>query len=312
MTSFTEPMLCASLLPPEVECTDAVVYEAMKKLRYPVLASLKVDGIRALRLNGTLLSRKLKRIPNKEICSASTIMPGGFDMELWTPELEYNDIQSIVMSHVHSDWIKIKFYVLDRFFPERPDLGYAQRLDEVAKWIDSCSESTTRLRFNIPIYCRSAKELFEFEKKCIEEQGEGICFRTPNSPYKMGRSTLEEQYLVKLSRSVRDECIIIGFKEQMENGNRESRNALGHMDRSHSIENMTGKNTLGAFIVRNTAGQEFPIGTGVNLTNKFRKWIWENQDQFLGQIWTYKSKAHGKKLLPRQPILVGPRNKIDL
>lgn len=299
--TFKEPMLAASLLPPDVEHTDEVVYEAMSRLRYPVLATLKKDGIRALRLNGTLLSRRLKQIPNRHICDKFKSLPAGFDMELWNPGMEYNDIQSIVMSEEHEDQDKIEAHVLDWFVPEHPNMPYNTRIHNAVIAGKGCVRA-------YPFRCENPQELFDFEKKCIEEQGEGICFRTPDSPYKQGRSTLNEQWLVKLSRFVRDEAVIIGFKEQMENGNKEKRDGRGHMNRSTYAHLMRGKNTLGAFIVRNKEGQVFPIGTGVGLTDKVRQYIWDNRHSYLDRTLTYKCKAHGRLLLPRQPIFVGWRN----
>jgi len=51
MTTFTQPMLAS---PANLE-----------KLQYPLLVSPKLDGIRATVVNGCLLSRKLKPIPNE-------------------------------------------------------------------------------------------------------------------------------------------------------------------------------------------------------------------------------------------------------
>lgn len=313
MTTFDEPMLAASLLDPEVEHTDDNVWAAMQKLRYPVIASLKMDGIRALRLNGTLLSRRFKPIPNKELCSYATVLGGGYDMELWSPELDYNDIQSIVMSRVHKDWLKIGLHILDRFFPDRPSLGYEQRLDEILK--DSIANASVfdtpiqsgRLNFPCWTVCKNAQQLFDFEKEVIEEHGEGICFRTPNSPYKMGRSTLDEQYLVKISRYVRDEAKIIGFEEQMENGNPDAWNEVGKMNRSQSQSGLYGKGTLGKLVCVNSKGQTIKIGTGVGLTKKLRQDIWDNQSKYAGLTLTYKHKPCGQKILPRSPIMVGWR-----
>lgn len=305
MTAFTEPCLAAPLLDPEVEHTDKNVMEAMEKLRYPVMATYKFDGVRGLRLNGTLLSRRFKPIPNKELAKASTVMPGGFDVEIFHYDLTYNEIQSIVMSRVHPRWNEMVFCVLDRFFPDRPLLGYAQRIEEICETVfhlDSKFVVEPIIR-----YCYNAKQLFDFEQEVIEEHGEGICFRTPNSPYKMGRSTLEEQYLVKLSRYVRDEAVIIGFEEQMENGNPDAWNEVGKMNRSQAQSGLYGKNTLGKLVCTNTKGQTIKVGTGVGLTQKLRKEIWENQSKYLGRTFTYKHKPCGQKILPRSPILVGWR-----
>lgn len=309
MTNFIEPMLAASLLEPDIEHSDYNVYQAMKQLRYPVLATLKKDGMRGLRLNGTLLSRTLKKIPNVKVREGSTILSGGFDMELWNPQLEYNEIQSICMSRVHVNHHLIQYHILDCFFPEQPSIGYLQRLFLIQQVILECQWSEGgRIAFENPTECKDAEELFEFERQCIENHGEGICFRTPNSPYKMGRSTLDEQYLVKLSRYIRDEAVIIGFVEQMENGNLDAYNEVGKMKRSSAISGMCPKNTLGALRVRNTEGQEFPIGTGVGLTKKLRQEIWDNQKKYLNRTITYKCKPHGQKILPRSPIMVGFRD----
>lgn len=304
--TFTEPCLAAPLLDPSVEHTDETVYAAMEQLRYPVLATLKRDGIRGLRLNGTVLSRRLKPIPNKLICSRGTIMPGGFDVELFNPALDYNTIQSIVMSKQHPLWGSVEYHVLDWFMPDRPDATYLERLDAVNQWrVDAQPE---HVKFDYPKWCDTPDALFAFEKMCIEQLGEGICFRTPGSPYKMGRSTLTEQYLVKLSRFSRDEATVIGFNEQLENCNPDKWNKVGKMDRSHCIDQLVGKGILGAFIVRNTAGQEFTIGTGVGLTNKWRRDIWLRKEDYMGKTMTYKCKQHGQKVLPRSPVFVGWRN----
>lgn len=301
--TFQEPMLAAPLLPPDVEHTDEVVYEAMSKLRYPVLATLKKDGIRALRLNSTLLSRRLKQIPNRHICRKFSTLPAGFDMELWIPGWDYNDIQSIVMSQEHEFEDKIEAHVLDWILLD--NRGYLERMQLIYD-----KAVAVQLGVTVPVLgpCNNADELFAFEKKCIEEHGEGICFRTPDSPYKQGRSTLDEQWLVKLSRFVRDEAVIIGFKEQMENGNKEKRDKTGKMNRSTYAHLMRGKNTLGAFIVRNNDGLVFTVGGGVGLTKVLRQHIWNNQDKFLGKTLTYKCKAHGRLVFPRQPIFVGWRD----
>jgi len=92
MITLTQPMLAASLLPPDVEHTDEVVLAAMKRLKYPVIATVKLDGIRAVKTTD-LFSRTLHLIPNESIRRRAMILPYGFDMELWSPELDYNERQ---------------------------------------------------------------------------------------------------------------------------------------------------------------------------------------------------------------------------
>jgi len=132
-------------------------------------------------------------------------------------------------------------------------------------------------------------------------------FRLNDSPYKQGRSTLKEQYLVKLARFSRTELTIVGFEEQQENGNPDLHNAVGYMKRQTCADGMVGKNTLGAFICTDDKGQRVKVGTGVGLTDKLRKEIWDNRDCYANKQITVKFKSHGMKDVLRHPIFVGFR-----
>lgn len=306
---FKEPMLCAPLLKPEVEHTDDNILGKMKELRYPVLASLKLDGIRALRLNGTLLSRKFKPIPNAYIRSRSIFLPAGMDMELYSKLYDYNQIQSIVMSASHPLERDICYHLLDWYNTQH---AYEQRIHDIMVYMQEHAHLeavTSCTKFGPPIRCDNAEQLFTFFRSVEENLGEGICFRTPNSPYKFGRSTLAQQWLVKLCRYVTSEAIITGFEEQLANCNDDKRDATGKMKRSHSIDGLYGKGTLGALAVRDVhTNIEFSVGGGLGLDDRLRQEIWNNQHQYLGKVISYRCKAHGVKVKPRSPQFRGFRN----
>jgi len=286
MTPFRKPMLACSLLPSGVEYTDENILAAMKKLRYPVFATLKKDGIRALRLNGTLLSRTLKPIPNESIRQRSLVLPGGFDMELWNPSLTYDEVESIVMSKEHPRSDEIQFHVLDWFGVE---MGYWLRYDSVLKWCNDNLQIES-LRWEYPSVRNTAQGLLNWFLTVEQTGGEGICFRTHDSPYKQGRSTLNEQYLVKLCRHLRAEATVFGFEEAVEVGRLE-----------------TPKGTLGALWVRDAGGREFKVGSGFTVAERQR--VWDNYEAFVGKQLTYKYKPHNEKENPRSPVFVGWREK---
>lgn len=303
MITLTKPMLASPLLKPSDKHDDDTIYRAMKSLRYPVIATLKIDGIRGL-VTDNLRSRTLKLIPNDSIRARANSLVYGLDLELYNGELRYDEIESIVMSQEHPLSDKIMFNLLDDFSAEQP---YEWRLQSIKDFAGIYKHANCSVVFDE--WCGNADELFAFEKRTIETFGEGICFRTPDSPYKQGRSTLKEQYLVKLCRFVREEVTIIGFEEQMHNSNSERRNPIGMMNSSSSKSGLLGKNTLGAFLVRNSDGLEFTVGTGVGLTDKLRVEIWLNQDKWLDKQCVIKHKAHGRMKKPRSPIWVGMREK---
>lgn len=54
-----------------------------QNIKYPVIGSPKLDGIRCLKVNGKMVSRNFKEIPNKFIAeNLANIVPEGFDGEL--------------------------------------------------------------------------------------------------------------------------------------------------------------------------------------------------------------------------------------
>ena len=299
MQPFYSPALAAKLFKPDVRITNDSILAALKKCRYPVLTTTKWDGIRALRFDCSLISRTRKQIPNRVVRERSLIMPGGFDTEAWHPSLDYNGIQSIVMSEEHELSDEIVFKVLDWY----KEGTYHQRTYDVAKHMKLMG-SVDRVQFEEPLWCENAEQLFQFFLKTEAEHGEGFCFRLPNSPYKQGYSTLNEQYLVKLARFIYEEAIIVGFEEQFCNANPEQRNALGKMKRSSSQANLYGKNTLGALWVT-ANGITFKVASG--FTDALRKHVWLNQSKYTGMQITYKHKPHGKLNKPRSPVFVGFR-----
>jgi DNA ligase-1 len=122
----------------------------------------------------------------------------------------------------------------------------------------------------------------------------------------MGRSTLKEQYLVKLARFETAEATIIGYEEQMANTNSEKRNAVGSMDRASFKAGLVPKGTLGALVVVDCkSGVEFKIGTG--FTDIQRRDFWNNREHFIGSTIVYRCKRHGEKIKPRCPTYKGFR-----
>lgn len=307
-------MLAATLLEPHDKHDDLTILKAIQGLwsKKPGsrVATFKEDGVRGIVL-GDLASRTIKKIPNLELQSRSKNKPYGLDTELGNRELTYNEIQSIVMDRLDPRSTEIKFHIID-LWDEGKGIPYTERL-EIAKF--ECKDLADVVPAE-PVVCHTPEELFLYFKEVEAEKGEGICWRFPDSLYVQkgtidNRSTLNEQYLIKLARYVRAEAIVIGFNEQMLNTNSVKRNALGRMNRSTFKEGMIGKCVLGSFRVRNTFGLEFNVGGGV-LTDQKRAEIWDNQDKWLGQMIVYKSKQHGTKIKPRSPIMVGKRNEIDL
>lgn len=280
----------------------------LNTLQYPVYVTPKLDGIRCLFKDGVALSRTLKPIPNKDIqlwAQQYKDVLHGMDGELIvgppTSPTVYRDTNSFVMSH---DKVG-DFYFYHFDYWDSPDWGYEQRIEGyIAR---NCPDNYRKL---IPMKAVDKEHLLQLEEQCLDKGYEGIIIRTKHGKYKYGRCTLKENNSFKLKRFEDAEAIIVGFEEEMHNGNEAETNELGRTKRSTAKVGLSGKGTLGALICETTKGVRFNIGSGFDATD--RKLFWKNRERLLGLYAKYKHFPIGVKDKPRHPIFLGFRDPIDM
>ena len=145
----------------------------------------------------------------------------------------------------------------------------------------------------------------------MSEGYEGAMVRSIDGPYKFGRATENEGYLLKIKRFVDSEAVVLNCYELMHNDNEAETNALGRTERSTKKEGMVGAGTLGGFNVRDLkSGVEFSIGSGFTADERSR--FWERRGKLSGLVVKYKYFASGSKKRPRFPIFEGIRDKRDM
>jgi len=279
-----------------------------EKLKYPLIASPKLDGIRCLKIEGRVLARSLKPIKNNYIRTVlEELLPDGVDGELMAGDT-FQACTSAVMSEDGEPEFKLWCFDMVGGDLKQP---YIDRLRALKKAIVKINDP--RVEF-VPIKSINSKEeLDECEKKCLAEGFEGVMVRDPCGPYKCGRSTEREGWLLKLKRFVDSEAEIIGFEELMHNNNEKKTNELGLTQRSTAKAGKVPGGTLGKFLVRDLkSGVEGRIGTGVGLTQKLRQAIWDNRDAYLGAVVKYRYQEIGVKDKARIPVFIGFRDKTDL
>lgn len=286
----------------------AVSVEDLNDIMFPVLATPKLDGIRCLVVGGKALSRKFKPIPNRYIREQiEKNCPDGFDGEIMIPGADFNKVQSLVMSEDGEP--QFEYHVFD-YVEADLKAGYDERVRSLITWAKVHSPAKF-LRLVLPTVISTTEELLAFEEKIIEKGYEGVMLRKVDGPYKCNRSTLKEGYLLKFKRFRDSEAEIIGFVERMKNNNVLETNELGYAKRSKLKENLIPAGTLGALKVRDIySGVEFEIGTGMD--DNMRKYVWENQSEFLGAIVTYQFQPTGMKDKPRFPSFKGVRHPDDI
>lgn len=280
-----------------------------------LLTSPKLDGIRATVRDGQLVSRSLKLIRNEYIQSIlGNPLFEGMDGELTVGpaygEGVFARASSGVMSfagqpdftyHIFDDW---QLGALLTPFCERSTF-----LKEAMPKLKGPAADHIRL---LPqSQARSIKDLEQHETEAVQQGYEGLIVRHPLSPYKYGRSTLRERFMMKLKRFHDSEARIIGFQELFHNDNDPVIDHLGLQRRSAHQDNKIPGNKLGALIVQDLLqpAWEFNVGTGFDDT--LRHYIWDNQSQFMNRLIKYKYLQVGIKDLPRHPVFLGFREAED-
>jgi DNA ligase-1 len=291
MNRITKPMLACTL-------------ESMDTLKFPVLATTKLDGIRCLIMDGQAVSRNFKLIQNAYIQNLlSDGLPDGLDGELILERKQFNEVASAVMREDGEP--DFRYYVFDYVSGEL-DKPYSERMVELEKL--KLPDFCVKL---LPIEITTLSALMSYENKCVKQGYEGVMIRTPESPYKCGRSTSREGYLQKIKRFTDSEVEILGFEEREHNANEATKDELGRTKRSSHQENMVKTGTLGALRVRDIkTGIEFSIGTGFD--DAIRQEIWDHQKKYSKLLVKYKFQASGAKDLPRFPVFIGFRSENDL
>lgn len=323
-----KPQLAAK---PEPEELDAV----LAGLKYPLLGSVKFDGVRAEVQNGVLLSRNLTPIINLEMQQLwGHKQFNGLDGEIIVGDPTAEDCFNISSGIARSRNKSAKgalFHIFDSYCGVEP---YEIRLSNASLTCDQ--KGYTNLqglvsdteRFLRPIkseLLKNLKQLLAYEARALKAGHEGIMLRDPNGGYKQGRSTLREGGLIAVKRFVDAEAVVLDTYEQEENTNAQVENALGKMKRSTHQAGKVGKGTLGGFTVcmlvkarasfnLSTVSKEsqFNIGTGVGLTDAVRKELWLRRKSLVGRLIKFRYQKVGTMTRPRQPIFLGFRDKGDM
>lgn len=279
---------------------------------FPILASPKLDGVRATCQDGMFRTRSLKSVPNQHIQSKYVDLLEGLDGELIIgcdhEEGTFRRTTSGVMSRAGEP--EFTFNVFDCFTAT----NYSNRYLMLKCWFESgeCNEVPwLKLIHHQVIY--NQEQLDNFVAHCMDYGYEGVVLRKIDGAYKNGRATKKEGTYLRIKPWADAEAEIIDFFEGQHNENVATINELGRTQRSTHSENMVNSGRLGAFLVRDLkTGVEFKIGNGKGLTHELREEIWNNQEKFKSKLIKYKHVTVGGYDKPRIAQFLGFRDRDDL
>jgi DNA ligase-1 len=279
----------------------AVDYDP-SKLVFPVFCSPKIDGLRCYKAKGKALTRSGKEQPNKYVRRMIKELPDGIDGELTVGD--FRTSSSALRSYDGEPdfiyWVFDLVTALNIPFKERYSTLKSIYLPE---WVSVVPQ--------VIIY--NQEQLNTFEQECLAKGFEGVILRAIDSPYKCGRSTLKEGYLLKVKQFSDAEAVILDCYEQEQNTNEQFTNELGTTSRSYKQEGKVLKNILGGFVVKDIKTKlVFKIGVGQGWTDEFRKEAWYHPWNYVGKVIVYQCFKQGGYDMPRHPSMKGFREVWDM
>jgi len=292
----------------------------LNTIKYPMLISTKMDGIRCIFKDGQMLSRSLKPIANKQLQQKferlkklSKEQNVILDGELFGKGMSFQRITNFVMRKDLEDTKTIKkfgkevipdelkFYCFDCIMNDNPKELFFSRLDTLstlAEWGKSTFKDVIIVK---QIIANTTKEVHEYFEKVLQENYEGLIIKNPQSEYKFGRTTLNENSAYKLKPFLSFDLKVVDVEERFLNLNESQINELGKSFKRNTVDNKQATGIAASFVVLYNGMEQRVSLTG---TEDFRREVWVNRKKYLGKIIEVKAMLVGSKDLLRHPTFL--------
>lgn len=286
----------------------AATCENFAALRFPLYASIKLDGVRALVTTKGVFSRSLKRLRNEAIQKMFT----GDDLDGLDGEFIYGDptaedccrrTVTVVMAD-RKPIARLAYHVFDYVTDGPFEERYAIARQKIEQFAGKYPIALVQ-----QVLIHSLEDLEAIEDVALAAGHEGLMVRRPRGLYKHGRATEASQDLAKVKRFEDDEAVVVGVQELQHNDNPAFTNEVGRTARSTAQSGMVGTGVLGALLLQK-GSVTFSVGSGFNASE--RQQLWQQKHSLIGKLVKYRFFPSGSKDKPRFPTWIGFRDRRDI
>lgn len=298
-----------------------------EKIKFPVLAQPKIDGVRACNLEGALTGRSLKSHKNRfttNFYSRPEYL--GFDGEMAAGHECDADLcraTTSALNTIEGNPFTL-WHLFDYVTHYTIGLKYAERLQMLTDYVAQLRATDhDRLRV-VPTYrAENLDALLRLDDLWLDMGYEGTIIRDPDGLYKQGRSTVREGGLLRIKRFIEEEAIVVSITEGEKNLNEAKTNELGQTERSTHQCNMVPNGMVGSMeckVLKTVKdkdkvlfeeGQIITVGAG-RMTHDDRVRYFKDQSLLLGQVIKFKTFPKGVKDKPRFPTFQTIRAASDM
>lgn len=276
--------------------------EHIPNLRYPLLVSPKLDGVRCIIWEGVAYSRNAKPIRNRFVQKWASIHHN-LDGELVVGSPTEGEVLGRTQSGVMS-------------FDGEPDFTYhlfdapdrnSSRFEDALFHVQDELGGEDRIAC-VPHYeVHTATDLRAYELNWLQDGYEGLMARDPNGPYKNGRSTVSEGWLMKLKQFQDGEATVTGIEEGWENQNPLQRDELGRAKRSKDASGRIPSGMLGTILAYSPEWGPLRIAPGI-MVHSQRQYYLMHPHELIGKVIHWRSFGYAIKDVPRFARFYGVRH----
>jgi DNA ligase-1 len=303
----------------------------LDKQKFPVILMPKIDGVRALALDGPLTGRSLKRFPNVFVNRCfDRFEYNGFDGELALKGMSTHPDLCRGTTSVTSSKDKtnaLDWWLFDYLTPESRSLPYIDRLALRDIRYNELKDKglADNLRLVPWIIAKTKEEVLAMDDLWLSEGYEGSIMRALDLPHKEGRSTVREGGYLRIKGFMEANAMVNEITEGNKNGNVAQKNELGKTFRTSHQENMIPNGMLGNMLctlmedvfdahskkLLLKKGDKITVSPG-NMTEKEALDFWQNPGKIVEKVIKFKFFPKGIKTKPRFPTWVCIRDDYDL
>ena len=301
------------------------------KIRFPVFAEPKIDGVRGLNMSGIITARTMKKFANKHVThffSGEEYV--GFDGEFAAEKETHPDLCRLTTSALNTIEGQpfLLWHIFDFVTEETRHMSYrmrhafgTRRLKEL-----QAAGKCGHLRMVQYRVCNNLQELMAYHEENMELGYEGTCFYDPEVTHKEGKSSPTHKGVLRIKDFIDGEAVVLSVAEGETNNNEAQINELGRQFRSSHKENKSSNGQVGSLECRCLADiydpydetkllikkdQIITVSPG-KMTEAERIDFFRNQKKIVGKIIKFKFFPKGIKDKPRFPVylMIRPENDV--
>lgn len=291
----------------------------VEDVKYPQLASYKLDGIRCLFINGNMVSRQSKYFRNPELTKRFQPLIDFsrehhiiLDGELYDETATFQEIGSCTSKEGQELPDTLFYYAFDMLEYDadanawKTDVGALERIER----LKGCKENYFNdypffgVLVQSMVYEPEQVNLM-FESARMAEL-EGLILKHPDSMYKFGRVTTKSGDGYKLKEWRTEDAIVKDIVQatKVDPNAEKKMDVFGYSKTSRKKADRIPIEKAAGFIVEYN-GNDFTVSLAG--TDKFKKEVWKNKSKYIGHYIEYKFQPDGVKNVPRFPVFLRMR-----